>query len=243
MRYPILSLLLMTFYATISAKDIQFMTENTPPYSYLVEGVPKGIFVDIVRELMQQTGHPDNIEVLPWNRAYYKMTNVDGSMALFAMLRTKEREALFQWVCPLSDKSTYFFKKRDSNITIHNLDEARQVEQIGTVRGWAAQKKLESLGFQNIVPTESVHSHYQNLMKGRLDLITASPGAIRKSAIQYGIDPEEFENTGVLLEKTDLCIAFTHAVPSSRVAKWQKALDRFNRSGNKRQEIVKRYGF
>ena len=85
--------------ASESIQEIQFMTENSPPFNYIEDKKIKGIFVEVLMAVSRQMGSPlgwDRILVLPWARGYQSLS-AGGKKCLFGTPRTKEREALFKW--------------------------------------------------------------------------------------------------------------------------------------------------
>ncbi len=54
----------------VSAESFSIMTEEYPPFNYTEDGKLTGLSSEVMAELIKRIGHPNNIKVLPWARAY-----------------------------------------------------------------------------------------------------------------------------------------------------------------------------
>ena len=79
-----------------TSSELRLLTEQAPPTSFLRDAQPEGYAVEVVRELIRRTGSQARIELLPWTRAYF-LAKSEADTGLFSVVRTAEREALFQW--------------------------------------------------------------------------------------------------------------------------------------------------
>ena len=93
-------LLLLLLQPMVCLAELRLLTEQAPPTSFLRDGQPEGYAVEVVRELIRRTGSQARIELLPWTRAYF-LAKSEADTGLFSVVRTAEREALFQWVGPI----------------------------------------------------------------------------------------------------------------------------------------------
>ena len=93
-------LLLLLLQPMVCLAELRLLTEQAPPTSFLRDGQPEGYAVEVVRELIRRTGNQARIELMPWTRAYF-LAKSEADTGLFSVVRTTEREALFQWVGPI----------------------------------------------------------------------------------------------------------------------------------------------
>jgi polar amino acid transport system substrate-binding protein len=87
-----------------------------------------------------------------WLDAYAIVQYLPNS-ALFNMTRTPEREALFQWVGPISTSRSYFYTLATSGLTVSTIEQAKALQSIATPKGWFTHDYLIQHNFQNIVAT------------------------------------------------------------------------------------------
>ena len=90
----------------LGINDIEWMTEEYPPYNFGDEkGVNQGIAVEYLKAMFK--GSDKDIQLLPWARGY-KLVQTKGKYnCLFSMTRTEERESLFKWFGPISNTQVY----------------------------------------------------------------------------------------------------------------------------------------
>ncbi|MCG8615578.1 MAG: ABC transporter substrate-binding protein [Desulfobacterales bacterium] len=223
---------------SVSAQTFSIMTEEYPPFNYTENGKLTGLSSEVMAELIKRVGHPDNIKVLPWARAYNLIQHKDG-MILFSMTRTEQREPLFKWVGPVAINKWVFFAKQGSGIQVGSLDDARTVKKIGAYKDDAAEQFLKKEGFTNIESVVDDLSNVKKLMAGRIDLwIVGELQGIFKAKSVVG-DAAAFDKVFDIKE-TQLYIAFSKTTPDEVIAKWQAELDKMKADGSY-DAILKKY--
>ncbi len=222
---------------TVSAATYTIMTEEYPPYNYTEDGKITGLGTEVVEEIAKRVGHPTDIEMQTWARAYGLIQKKPG-IILYVMTRTEAREDLFEWVGPVASNKWVFFAKKGSNLSISSLEDAKKVGKIGTYKDDAGESFLKEKGFTNL---DSVLKDVQNIPKlvaGRIDLwINGEFQGIYKAKQQGVGDQIEqiFE-----IKDAQLYIAFSKGSPQEDVAKWQAALDAMKTDGTY-DAILKKY--
>lgn len=83
------------------AHALNLMTEDDPPHNMLKDGGISGIAADKLAEAFRRTGVPQNMQLVPWARAYQSALTQPGYCA-FSAARTAEREPLFKWIGPVA---------------------------------------------------------------------------------------------------------------------------------------------
>ncbi len=203
--------------------ELTILTENLPPLNYLEDGVLVGPSVDIVKEILKRVESREQIKVYPWARAY-KMALEDENVVLFGMTHTKVREDIFKWVGPLATKRDILVAKKSSGIKINNLEDAKKVKRIGTLRDDTRERLLKSHGFTNLEPVSDEQKNAQKLVLGRIDLWTYKKPGLRTVCELAGVDYNEIEEVYHLREM-ELMIAFSKKTSDSIVQKWRDAFN------------------
>jgi polar amino acid transport system substrate-binding protein len=230
-RYIIVSIIfIFTFAQGSQANELTIMTEEFRPFGYKENGKIKGMAVDVVREILRIVKHRENIVILPWARAYLNIQN-EPKHILFAMGRSPARENLFKWVGPIFSNRTFFYKKRDSNIHIETMEDAKKVKAIGVVINDFNHTLLKSKGFKNLRPNTNHMSNIKMLILNRLDLVPSGELGIEISMHEAKIESKMIERTKVLVFDSKLYIALSKDIPDSVVQQWQEALEQVIRDG------------
>lgn len=214
---------------TLWAGQLTILTENLPPLNYLENGNLVGSSVEIVQEIQKRIGSDESIQVYPWARAY-QMVLEDENVILFGMTFTEDRKNLFKWVGPLATKRDILLARKDSPLSISNLEDAKKVGRIGTLRDDVRGKLLGKLGFTNLEPVSDEQNNAQKLALGRIDLWAYKKPGFRTVCKLAGVDPDDFEEV-LHLKKSDLKIAFSKKTSDQIVAQWQKAFDDMREDG------------
>ncbi|NIU56605.1 MAG: transporter substrate-binding domain-containing protein, partial [Phycisphaerae bacterium] len=203
--------------------ELTILTENLPPLNYVDNGVLVGPSVEIVREIQRRVGSEEQIQVYPWARAY-KMALEDENVILFGMTYTKVRHDKFKWVGPLATKRDILVAKKGSGIKIKDLEDAKKVKRIGTLRDDTRGRLLQSHGFTNLEPVSDEQLNAKKLALGRIDLWAYKIPGLRTVCDLAGVDHTAFEEVYHLRE-IDLMIAFSKKTSDSIVQKWRNAFD------------------
>ncbi|NLE33177.1 MAG: transporter substrate-binding domain-containing protein [Bacteroidales bacterium] len=227
------SIAIMREYMSIMPSDympgtIQIYTEASPPFSYMTGQDTtrkiEGSSVDIVNEIQARTGHVNKLNMGLWLDAYAIVQYLPNS-ALFNMTRSSEREAMFQWVGPISTSKSYFYTLASSGLTIQTLEQAKALQSIATPKGWFTHDFLIANHFQNIVATSLTSAEaFQQLMQGEVQALLMTDLDVKWLA---EINEVPLNNLTQQLQVSDLkdYIAFSLNTPTSTVQQWQQHLD------------------
>lgn len=231
----------------VGADDIpalKIISEENPPYNFTKDGKVKGIAVDLLGELLKQVGanqNVDEIQMLPWEHGY-DLALRENNAVLFATTRTKEREDLFKWVCPIATDRTELVALKSSSIQINSETDLRNYK-IGTVKNSAGEQLLLTLG----VPQENfVYTTYSSFLEvltvKNVDLIAFNDAAARNEAEKTGLDPDNYESIYILGE-SDLCFAFNKSTSDGLISALQDEMDRIVTSGKHKSITSKHIHF
>jgi polar amino acid transport system substrate-binding protein len=203
----------LTIYAEILPPD-QFENE---------QGIPSGFSVDVVREIQRRVGDTSPIRMAHWANAYTETLSKPNTI-LFTMVRTSEREKLFQWVGPLMEQRFILAVRADSRVTLNSLNDARRLRRIGTVKADYRHVYLAEQGFTNLDPVDYSDQNIRRLMAGRIDALASSDLTLPAMLAKAGVAPSKVR-TGLVISVGHNYIAFSNRTSEVTVRQWRRALE------------------
>ena len=209
---------------------LEILTEDDPPLTFEQDGKPGGLVVEVVQGIQRRVGNHDPIAVVPWARGY-RQAQQQPNTVLFNTNRTPERERLFKWVGPVTETLGCLFVRRDSNIKLQTLDDARKLPQIMVVRDWYLQQLLVAQNFANLRTVATPDQLLTMLMRKRADVIVSENTTLPHQLRQQGFDPAQVRKA-LTFSHTYGYIAFSRQTPDAVVKAWQQALDEMKRDGS-----------
>jgi len=238
MKLKLYILLYILFTTTINATEIlqkelnniSISTEIYPPISFSnKDGEPDGLAVEVALEIMKQLKMNQNIKVELWVRAYKKLTQGPNYL-LFSVSRIETRENLFQWVGPIFNMETGFYTKKDSDIIINSLDDAKELSRIGTVLKSFDKQYLEEKKFNNLEASRHIHLNIRKLMKNRFEVISATNVTLKSMVEKAGYKMSDIKKVYNFLT-VGAYFAFSKDVSSEVIKAWQNELDKMEKDG------------
>lgn len=148
-----------------------------PPYSYLKDGTPTGIDVDIAKEIFSELRVPITIDIEPFARCQEALRTGDADLGFAISDVLDRREYLYFPQNYVWQISYVFFtnKKTKAHYAIHGLEDAKRNKlRIGIVRGaayypdfWAAfppQDKDVNEGYNSaLTPAPDTAANFRRL--------------------------------------------------------------------------------
>ncbi|MES2818793.1 MAG: transporter substrate-binding domain-containing protein [Pseudomonadota bacterium] len=211
------------------AQPLHLYTEEYPPLNFSRDGEATGFATEVVREILRGTGQSASIEVATWARGY-KQTQTRADTGLFVTMRTREREALFKWVGPLTSNITHFYGLKTSTLQLRNLDDARAASAIGVPRDWYSQQLLRREGFTNLYPLVGPEQMVRMLKLGRVELIAVDDLSLAALLAKGELRREDVRPL-LAFVRTYSYIAFSPLTDDALVQRWQSELDRIKADG------------
>jgi polar amino acid transport system substrate-binding protein len=219
--------------AQVPVPALQGFTENLPPLNYAGPAGAGGFSVELLRLMASEAGLSLDIQVQPWVRAMRSAAEANNTV-LFSLARLPEREALFQWVGPISERRIVIYRlKQRADIRFSSLEQLRGL-RIGAVRESAAAKRLLGLG---LVPEVDIEwalddaSNLRKLLAGRMDLLVMLDWAAAWNLREHKLPFASLTELAAL----DTSNAYWYGLhPNSDPAtrqRLQTALDRLKRDG------------
>ncbi|CAH9053484.1 hypothetical protein PSECIP111951_02463 [Pseudoalteromonas holothuriae] len=161
---------------TIHAQPIlSVVTEDWMPYNFInEEGEVVGRATKKVREVLEAAQVPYEIRVYPWVRSM-KLTQTKANTMIYSIYRTKERESMFLWACPLlKPVKEYLFKLRSrDDVKLTSLEDAKKYIT-SLVRGSISHEYLRARGFKadvNLDLSADPSASPRKLLARRVDFI------------------------------------------------------------------------
>jgi ABC-type amino acid transport substrate-binding protein len=209
---------------------LQIYTEQYPPISFRNNlGEITGFGSDIVNEIMKRNHIFVDITLSSWSNGYELALN-NPNFCLFTMDRTALRENLFQWVGPIGTNTTWFYTKAGSGITITSVEDARNLNAVGTVSSWFSDQHLRDIGFTNLISDSDPNVMTEKLMDGEIDAFVCTDVTFPTILKGLGYQYSEVLRTCSLMS-SDYYIAFSKNTPVSRINQWQTTLDSMKMDG------------
>jgi polar amino acid transport system substrate-binding protein len=94
-----------------------FLTQDFPPFTYAVDGVPSGPGVEIVKTVCTEQGVDCDVRILPWPRAQMLLRRGQAD-ALFFIGKTYERTRWMRFSSAVVRTEYGFFKRKDSPLAM-----------------------------------------------------------------------------------------------------------------------------
>lgn len=233
--------LLNSFSLFSQDNPLLIMTEEWAPYNYTVNGTLTGFSVEIAEEILKRLDYDTPIKQFPGARAISTLNNRPNTI-FFSLFRTQDREFKYKWVGPISSGSIYFYKLRDSDITINSMEDLKSVNKISCRHAGLIHDLLIENGFKNLDTgaTNSIGVYIQ-LLKGRCDLaISDTDLGMRYYLKSIGKDVDLLEKVPFPMFESDLYIAFSRDISDEETKKWQDTLDEMKSDGTY-QQIFDKY--
>ena len=206
--------------------QLQYMTEEWAPYNFAEDGNVSGISVDILEAVFRNLGvnrTRADVRIVPLAdgfRAAQKNTTV-----LFSIVRTPERENLYQWAGPFTKSGFVIFAPLKKNITLKSPADLNRY-RIGAVRSSIENDLLASRGVttSGIIPGADPRELLAMLERGEIDLWATGNLAGRHQMQMTAANPDAYEIVYTLSEN-EFYFIFSKDVPDNVVDAFRQGLD------------------
>lgn len=191
---------------------VQVYTEGYPPLTFMDKnGEVTGYGTDIVKEIMKRNGVNFPIKLTSWSNGYQLALN-NPWVCLFTMDRTPIRENSFQWVGPIGTNTTWIYTKAGSSLTIESLEDAKELEALGTVSSWFSTQHLQEQGFTNLVYESDPKVLTEKLMNGQIDAFVCTDITFPDILKDLGYTYEDVRPTFSVMA-SDFYVTFSNGTP------------------------------
>ncbi|HXR01847.1 MAG TPA: transporter substrate-binding domain-containing protein [Pseudomonas sp.] len=213
------------------ADTLQVVTEDSS-YSSLENGKVGGIASEIVEQTLARAGIKEyRMALYPWARAY-DMARLEPNVVIYPIIRSSEREALFQWVGELDQVTPLFYKLRERrDVVVKNLQDARTYS-VGVVRDDSRQQYLEGKGFSKMVVSANNLDNLRKLISGQVALVPMPEREAREQCADLHIAFEDLEGVYTLDELSKgLYVAVSTKTPDETVKRISAAFTQLKDDG------------
>jgi len=217
---------------TAVAADLNLLTDNHPPLHFQQGNQLVGFGVNVVQALAERTGDQVHLQQVPLLRAL-RVATTEPATGVFTVLRTAERNGLYQWVGPLMDVETALYSANTQQ-PVRSLQDASTQGRIAVPRTWLAYDYLRKQGLNNLYGVETPEQMMRLARLGRIEFVVADTLSIATLAREEGLAPSQLHYQMPLM-KQGTYIAFSPQTDARQVARWQQALDEMNRDGRLEQ--------
>jgi polar amino acid transport system substrate-binding protein len=177
---------LIAFGLTQTARALEVLTSENPPFSYQDSaGNLVGMSADVVAEIGRRAKvHLNITNRLPWVRSY-RLVQLEQDTCAFSVSRLPEREALFSWVGPIATNKWALFARHNFESPIGSLEDAKKY-RIGGLLEDAKAAYLEARGFKvDTVPSDKLNP--AKLAAGHIDLWVTGLYTAKETASAAGV--------------------------------------------------------
>lgn len=217
----------------LQGAGLSAVTESLPPLNYESGGVVTGYATELLQAVLQTAGLKAPVALLPWARAYQGALTQANTL-IYSITRTPEREALFEWIGPISPRQIFLYKLRArKDVQIRSLADAGTY-RIGLVREMASSKEFVRssgvpAGQLDYAPT--AESNTRKLLMGRVDLIVAQDWGTAFQLRALGRAPDELEAVLLLDDAHSYYFALNKQSDPALIAQLRQALEKVQQSG------------
>jgi polar amino acid transport system substrate-binding protein len=181
--------------ASMSCSDaypasLVLVAADSAPTAYMENGRPSGILVDVVTEAFRRSGHPFEIQLMPWARclAEIRSGRVDGIFSVFQL--PDRNEFLAYTSIPIITQVLAFFVPADSDLNFGGDIAQLRSFRIGTIRGTSYGTKVDSAlnggVWSTVVETNNIDSLVGMLALKRIDLAVGYRHVVLEAARKKG---------------------------------------------------------
>lgn len=226
--------LLIGFSQATSLNQLQYLTEDYPPYNYREGDAVTGLSIDLLLAAAKQSGiefDTSNISLQPWPRAY-RSALIRPDTVLFATTRTESREELFKWAGPISTTRIVLLAKRERGIEIANPMQIAQY-RIGVIRDDVGEQLLLGLGIprDSMVESSVPQTLAKQFTKNRIDV-----WAYEENVARWWLKKEKLGNDDLevvfVLREGELYYAFNQMTDDEVVRQLQQGIDAVKQSSD-----------
>jgi polar amino acid transport system substrate-binding protein len=199
---------------------ITLTTPEEVPTAYHTESGLSGFLVDVAREAFRRSGHKVEFILAPWARCLF-LARSGGADGIITLYRTPEREAYLDFSSEsvlIQDQAFYVRKGTAGSFgtEIGALADKR-IGVMGQVSYGERVDRLIRQGFFSRLDTEpSIDTLVKMLAGGRVDVVPAYRGAIRRIAGTLGVGGQ-IEELPLPMDALPSYVGFTRARDLSAV--------------------------
>ena len=145
--------------------------QDYPPIEWLENGEAKGIFPSILPALAKEMGRKIEYRLIDWKQAQLQVLNKQADV-LTVFSPNEQRKQHYDFVDGFLQFELSLFV-RDNNLTIHDLDDLREIKTGVTKGGYLRNLLARNSEADQIIITNHL-SGFQKLLKGEIDALATT---------------------------------------------------------------------
>ena len=180
----------------------KIVTTNEFPFQYQTkqknnaaeEYNEEGISYELVKSILKHSGLKNSeIKWYPWARAY-RIAQKEKNTAIFSILRSKEREGLFDWTCKLFEINVWVYRlKKREDIKIEKIEDLKDYKISVWRNDFRHLFLKQTLGNRNLYLTDNDKSAILMVRDGRADAFIFYETTFSIFMKKMNINPDLFE--------------------------------------------------
>lgn len=230
MKFLIFIFLVNFIFCSNKLDELNFYTEEYPPYNYYNEETNSidGIFIDVLNYIFINNNSKlpkENINLVTWARAYNLTLKNDNSV-IFAMTRNEERENLFKLVGPVINTKIVLTAKKNKKIKIESINDIENFK-VGLIKDGIALQTIEknNIDNKNFDIGQSQVASAKKLVANRIDIWAYEERVARSILKSINENLEDYESVYTIKDGF-LYFGFNKNVDDEIIAKFQNSLDK-----------------
>lgn len=216
------------------------IAEELPPLSFWVDGMPRGIAVELLEMTCRLAGYELRMQMLPARRA--EAQDHDGSIR-FPVARLPQLESRYRWLGPIAPRRIRAWRLTSRADILATSMVRLGKFRLGVVRDSAIAKRLLGREAETPLKIEWAHdeaTNFRKLVAGRMDVLLMDEIAALWFARRQGMAPAALTPMFTLESEFAYWYALSPNSTDALVARLQNALDSLERDGVGRQ-VRERY--
>lgn len=231
-RRAVLLLALLCQWAAAAELDapLRIFGMDSRPVSFLEDGKPAGLVVDLAQEVQRRLGRSDPIEIVPWIRALTIAKN-ERQVLLLSIVPTAERAKTMAFVGPLFLVNVSVFARVANGDALRAARTDWKTMRTGARRGSIFAHAAQHNGLHLTDEINSSDLAARMLMQGRFDLWVEgeeTAGMALERAGYRRSDVAQVRSLGT----EDVYFAFSIDTAPELVRAWSDALRDMKRDGS-----------
>jgi polar amino acid transport system substrate-binding protein len=210
----------------VGLAQLSYLTEEWAPFNYADKGKPSGISVEILEAIFQTMDvnrTSADVQILPLSEGFRRAQGNDT--VLFSIVRSPERDPLYQWAGPFTKARFVVWAPVSKNITITSPADMNRY-RIGAVKGTIENTLLadEGVNASAIVHGLAPADLIRMLQADQIDLWATGDVTGRYEMQAAGADPDAYEIVHTLSEN-DFYFLFSKNVPADLVSAFSDGIE------------------
>lgn len=208
---------------------LRVLAGDAAPYSYKqADGALRGAAIDILRLAASRLQRELRIELLPFARIIHEAA-LPEPLLVMPPARLPAREDKLLWLAPMFDVRFMLFALAGSKVDIGDMAAARQLK-VGGMRSAGMVELIEAAGFNKLQMVGSNATALRMLRAGRIDALLTADHSVCFGLREMGL-PYSTVREGGVLQKVQLWLAASRALPRADFLAWQAAIESLRKEG------------